>query len=960
MIHNSHKGFAAMVSVLAVMSIGLILGSGFLYSTIINTRALQSEADSLQGFYASESGVEDALHRVRNNLTVVTPSMLTVGSATATTTVTTAGNIKTITAEGGKNNAIRKSQTTLTLATTSVDFFYGVQVGEGGVVMNQNSQIIGNVYSNGNITGASGARITGDASVAGGASPTVGASWETQNADFAFGTTVGSTVTAVDTAGDTGEYTSIALGADGFARMSYYDVANKDLKFAQCTNADCTTKVITPVDTGSADVGWRYTSIALGADGFARISYYDNTADYLKFVRCTNATCSAKNITQADTANDVGQFSSFALGTDGFARIAYYRINGGDLRFLQCTNDDCTTKVITPVDTTDNVGKYTSIALGTDGFARISYRDEDNDDLKFVRCLDADCTVKNITSVDTAGNLGDFGTSLALDANNFAYISYRASGGSTDDLKLARCTNEDCTTKVITTVDAAGDQGKYSSLKLAGDGFARISYYDASAGAMKFVRCLDADCTAKNIASVDTAGDVGPYTSLALGADGFGRISYRDNSSADLKYIRCIDADCSAPKQRADVGQSFQLAAANTVRRMSLYIKKVGSPPDIPIRIMPDESGRPDNSSGNTIASGTLSASSVTGAYGWVEVSMTTNPILNANTTYWIMADTTVDASNYWVWGEDATDAYSLGTAKHTMDWTSGGTWQSVNGDMDFRVWVGGANTSLTNVIVNGDARANTITSSSVCGSAYYQSIDASSFTFLNAPSTPTCPNPLTNGTAYPGSADPPASGMPISQGNINQWKADATAGGIIAGDYTVSNNVSLGPREITGNLVMTANNKTLTVTGTLWVRGTIDVSNGSAIRCDTAYGVNSCVIVSDGWVHVSNNGTFAGSGASGSFLMLLTTLACTGIPGAGCGHHDGAVDVHNQATGVIFYAANGMINLHNGVNITEATGYKLQLDNTATITYDQGLASTSFSSGPSSGWKISGWKEIP
>lgn len=51
--------------------------------------------------------------------------------------------------------------------TQIVQFNYGVQVGEGGLVMGNNSRVNGNVYSNGSIDGGSGARITGDAYSAG-------------------------------------------------------------------------------------------------------------------------------------------------------------------------------------------------------------------------------------------------------------------------------------------------------------------------------------------------------------------------------------------------------------------------------------------------------------------------------------------------------------------------------------------------------------------------------------------------------------------------------------------------------------------------------------------------------------------------------------------------------------------------------------------------------------------------
>src|SRR5688572_14794777 len=114
----------------------------------------------------------------------------------------------------------------------------------------------------------------------------------------------GWTLTTIDSTGDVGSWTSNALGSDGFARISYYDTTNADLKFVQCTNADCSSKNISTVDS-SGTVGI-YTSLALGSDGFGRISYNDVSNTALKFVQCTNADCSSSNITTVDSTGDVG------------------------------------------------------------------------------------------------------------------------------------------------------------------------------------------------------------------------------------------------------------------------------------------------------------------------------------------------------------------------------------------------------------------------------------------------------------------------------------------------------------------------------------------------------------------------------------------------------------------------------------------------------------------------------
>ncbi|KKU34960.1 MAG: hypothetical protein UX48_C0021G0011 [Candidatus Azambacteria bacterium GW2011_GWB1_46_27] len=80
----------------------------------------------------------------------------------------------------------------------------------------------------------------------------------------------------------------------------------------------------------------------------------------------------------------------------------------------------------------------------------------------------------------------------------------------------------------------------------------------------------------------------------------------------------------------------------------------------------------------------------------------------------------------------------------------------------------------------------------------------------------------------------------------------------------------------------------------------------------------------------------------------------------SGGGHHGGAIDLHNNASGVIFYAANGLVYLHNNVNATQLTAKAITLDNNATISYDPGLANALFSGGGSSGsFKVKSWKEI-
>lgn len=406
-----------------------------------------------------------------------------------------------------------------------------------------------------------------------------------------------------------------------------------------------------------------------------------------------------------------------------------------------------------------------------------------------------------------------------------------------------------------------------------------------------------------------------------------------------------------------DIAQSFVPSISDTLVKVSVYIKKVGDPDDLIVRILTDSIDSPTKT---TLASGELDEDLVGTSFGWVDIVFSSPPNLTQGVVYWLMIDASADNNDYWVWGKDQDQGYGLGQAKYSANWNAGSpVWTAIAGDLNFKTYMGGQETFLDGVTVLGDAHSNVITESNICGSAFYQTIDSSSFNFLNDPSNPTCPDPLTPGAAFPGSSDPPLQNMPISDSNINQWKEEAALGGVYTGNLTVSSSMSYGPKKIDGNLIMTSNNKVLTVTGTIYVTGYLDIDNGSTIQCSADYGLNSCVVVVDKWVHIGNNGIFRGSGQSGSYLMILSNSSCDGSSSADCTHHNSAMDLHNGATGAIFYANNGLIHLHNGVEVSELTAKKIQLEQGAVIRYEQGLVNAGFSSGPGGSWEVTTWKEV-
>lgn len=257
-----------------------------------------------------------------------------------------------------------------------------------------------------------------------------------------------------------------------------------------------------------------------------------------------------------------------------------------------------------------------------------------------------------------------------------------------------------------------------------------------------------------------------------------------------------------------------------------------------------------------------------------------------------------------------------------------------------------GPSGSIIGIHATSSAYAHTISNSTVSKDAYYQNISGTTV----------------GGVSYPGSPDQPLADLPIADSLIDQWEAEAAAGGTITSPcpYRITSNITIGPKKIACNLEISGT-PTITLTGPLWVVGNIDIKNSPTLRVSSSLPGKSIVIIADNptnrttssKIELENSTAVAGSGA-GSYVLMVSRNTS-----AESGGSEEAIEIGNSAQGALLvYAGHGEIHLGNSVKLKEVTAYKIKISNSANITYETGLASLVFSSGPGGSWTVGSWKE--
>ena len=521
-------------------------------------------------------------------------------------------------------------------------------------------------------------------------------------------------------------------------------------------------------------------------------------------------------------------------------------------------------------------------------------------------------------------------------------------------------------TKILTSTGTVNGQQRTVEVSISNESSTNASfYYGVQAG----VGGIDLANNARILGNVYTNGSVIGTNGSEITGDAILALGAAvQDAVSDPPVDPLSTATIGNTNGTQYLAQSFISSVNDKVYSVDLKIAKVNTPlSTVTLFLYSDNANSPGTNlsgSGQQLVASIPSDSAPGWENGWVSQIFAPATQLVPGAKYWLVARvSSASATRHWrvVTSEAGNDAvYPDGTARIDGDLV-GMPAACVGGcDTAFRINVGGVAPTLKVPVIGANAYARKIEDTTIGAKAYYQELIG---TVQAAGGSDTCTEGENGPNCFDNQPDQPPQNFPITESQITQMEAVAAAGGTINCSPTciIPTGTSIGPKKYVGDVVIDLG-AIVTLSGSVWVVGDLTIRNNSVLKLDDGYGTASGVIIADdpanrttkGRIELSNNGDLQGNNQPDTYIMALSM---SGDPT----FTNDAVDITNNLTAGIVYAANGSVDISNNASLKEVTGQKIKLQNNAVITYESGLADVIFSGGPGGAWAMQRgtWHEI-
>jgi hypothetical protein len=364
--------------------------------------------------------------------------------------------------------------------------------------------------------------------------------------------------TLLDTTGDVGLNSSLAIGTDGRPLIAYRDETNGTLKVAHCNDAACTGATLSTIDSGN------YPALAIGADGRGVIAYV--AAGSLKAAHCNDVACTSASTTVVESPNVIPARVSLIVGSDSLPLILYMKqvpgFIGPGVTTAHCSDASCSSATVSVHGATGTGGTQdTAAALGTDGFPLIAWVISNAGAPLVRRCADIACTALTPQPLEASrGGKETFTTfqyadspSLVIGADGRGLVSYRFTSllPPSSSYRVAHCADAFCTSfdNVLAMPTVAATSTNVASVASPSG---QPWLVRNQSGRLRLSRCDDATCTNRT----DTCALVGTTSvALAWGADGQPLSTFQTSTGLDLgtahDFAPCPASVAGAPDTTA-------------------------------------------------------------------------------------------------------------------------------------------------------------------------------------------------------------------------------------------------------------------------------------------------------------------------------------------------------------------------------------------------------------------------